>query len=154
MIAVGAIVIAATLAGAKDPVAYETLRAAPRFAAGHVGYAGVTSREEAALHDLLSRPGAAAALRRLLSEATLAGRLYGLWGLAVLGDEEFPKLSAEYASMEDEVETMTGCIVERESVSSIVKRIRDRKYGEPASQTSTSAPVAIRGADRLDVRRV
>jgi hypothetical protein len=128
LLAVAAIVIAAALARAEDTVAYETLRAAPRFAAGHVGYAGVTSREEAALHELLSRPGAAGALRRLLSEATPAGRLYALWGLAVIGDERLPGLSVD-----GEVETMNGCIVENEAVSSIVKRIRDGEYGKPAS---------------------
>jgi len=138
MIALGAIVIAATLAGAEDPAAYGTLRVAPRFAAGPVGYAGVTSREESALDDLLSRPGGAGTLRRLLSEATLAGRLYALWGLAVVGDEDFPKLSAEYASADDGVETMTGCIVTREAMSSIVKRIREGEYGHPASRDSAT----------------
>jgi hypothetical protein len=128
LLALAAIVVAAALARAEDTVAYETLRAAPRFAAGHVGYAGVTSREEAALHELLSRPGAAGALRRLLSEATPAGRLYALWGLVVIGDEKLSGLSVD-----GEVETMNGCIVEDEAVSSIVKRIRDGKYGKPAS---------------------
>jgi hypothetical protein len=125
------VVIAAAVASAEDTAAYNKLRAAPQFAAGPVGLAGVTSDEEAALHDLLSRPGASVELRRLLSEATLAGQLYALWGLAVAGDADFPQLSEKYAAVDTEVETMNGCVVEREGVSAIVRRIRDGKYGKP-----------------------
>src|SRR5204862_1431156 len=112
---------------------YDTLRTAPRFAVGPVSYAGVISREEAALHKLLSRPAPSGELRRLLSEATLAGQLYALWGLAVAEEADFPKLSEKYAAIDTEVETMSGCLVGGETVSSIVKRIRAGEYGRPAN---------------------
>jgi hypothetical protein len=118
--------------GAEDTAPYNTLRAAPRFAVGHVGYAGTVSDEEAALGSLLARPDGARDLRRLVSEGTPAGRLYALWGLAVLHESDFEKLSEKYVSGVSEVETMNGCLVEREAASSIVKRIRSGAYGWPA----------------------
>ena len=124
-------VIASAVAGAEDTSAYNKLRSASQFAAGPVGFAGVTSDGEAALHDLLSRPDASADLRKLLSEATLEGQLYALWGLAVAGDADFSQLSEKYATDGTEVNTMNGCVGGREAVSAIVKRIRDGKYGKP-----------------------
>jgi hypothetical protein len=126
------VLIGVVAVGAEDTAAYRTLRAAPRFAVGHVGRAGSTSDEEAALRSLLSHPHASADLRRLLSQATLAGQLYALWGLAVLREDDFEKQSEKYASSDQQVETMNGCLVEWESVSSIVRRIRDGAYGKPA----------------------
>ena len=133
ILGLSAIVLTAAFAGADDTAAYDTVRAAPRFAAGPVGYAGATSREEVALHELLSQPTASRDLRRLLSEATIAGRLYALWGLAVVEDADFPKLSEKYSATDTDVDTMKGCLVERETVSSIVNRIRAGQYGRPTN---------------------
>lgn len=127
------VVTATAVAGAEDTAAYNKLRSAPRFAAGGVGFAGKTSDEEAALHDLLSQPSASADLHRLLSEATLAGQLYALWGLKVAGDADFLKLSEKYATVKTEVETMAGCVMQREAVSAIVKRIRGGGYARPGN---------------------
>lgn len=132
MLAVWLLLMTTAAARAEDTAAYGKLRAASRFAVGHVGYAGVTSDEELALRDVLSRRDASVDLRKLLSEATLAGQLYALWGLAVTADADFPKLSEKYDSIDAQVETMNGCLVEREAVSVIVERIRRGKYGKPA----------------------
>ena len=127
------VTLTAALAGADDTAVCSILRAAPRFAAGPVSYAGVISREEAALHNLLSEPNPSGDLRRLLSEATLAGQLYALWGLAIADKRNFRKLSEKYIAVDSEVDTMNGCIVGRERVSSIVKRIRAGEYGRPTN---------------------
>jgi hypothetical protein len=132
LLGVSLVVLRAMVVGAEGRTAYETLRAAPQFATGQVGSEGETSAQEIALNNLLSEPDAPADLRRLLAEATRAGQLYALWGLAVLRDKEFEKLSEKYVSSDAQVETMRGCIVESESVSSIVKRIREGAYGKPA----------------------
>jgi hypothetical protein len=96
-----------------------------------VGYAGLISGEEGALYNLLSSPNAAGELRRLTSEATLAGQLYALWGLEVLGDERFDELSAAHASDASNVDTQSGCLVRHEAVAVIVERIRRGDYGKP-----------------------
>jgi hypothetical protein len=125
------LLIAVPAAG-EGPRGCETLRSAPRFAVGHVGRAGAISREEAALHDLVSRPSASANLHKLLLEATLPGQLYALWGLAAAGDPDFPKVAEKYAAIDTPVETMSGCLVENEAASSIVKKIREGEYDKPA----------------------
>lgn len=112
---------------------YEVLRVARTFRAGPVGYAGVISEEEGALHNLLSSPNAPHELRQLTSEATVAGQLYALWGLAVLGDEKFDELAAARASDTSNVDTQSGCIVGHEAVALIVERIRRGEYGKPRS---------------------
>lgn len=113
-------------AGASD-----VLRVASAFRAGPVGYAGVISEEEGALYRLLLSSSAQRELRRLASEASLPGQLYGLWGLAVLHDAEFDALAAAHASDTSDVDTQRGCIVDHESVSVIVERIRRGEYGRP-----------------------
>ena len=138
LLGISILVVASAAAVADDTRAYDTLRSAPRFAVGHVGYVGTISAEEAALHDLLALPTASVDLRRVLSKATLAGQLYALWGLAVAGDADFQKLSERYGSVDTAVETMNGCLVEREAASSIVKKIRRGKYGKPEPRTQTS----------------
>lgn len=138
LLGISILVVVSAAALADDARVYDTLRSAPRFAVGHVGYSGAISVEEAALHDLLALPTASVDLHRLLSEATLAGQLYALWGLAVAGDAGFQKLSERYDSIDTAVETMNGCLVEHEAASSIVKKIQQGKYGKPEPRTSTS----------------
>jgi len=116
------------VAGASD---YEVLKEARVFRAGPVGYAGVTSQEEGALHSVLLRSDADRQLRRLASEASVPGRLYALWGLAVLADAEFDRLSAALASDNSTVRTQRGCVIRSEALPEIVERIQSGEYGEP-----------------------
>ncbi len=60
--------------------AVATLRQAPRFALGGIGFAGVVSEEEKALRLLLTQPGAERLFDRLLQTATPEGQLYALLG--------------------------------------------------------------------------
>ena len=115
-------------AAADGSGAYETLRAAPRFAMGGVGYAGAISREEQALRTSLERPTAAADLQRLVAEATLEGRLYALLGLKLLEHPSFDALVRPYLRSHENVRTMVGCMVDRATAATIARRIRRGDY--------------------------
>jgi len=111
---------------------YESIRSASVFASGHVGPVGTISDEEFALSIVLERPHAETKLRRLLTDATLPGQLYALWGLATINTSEFEKAAAKYEGHETHVQVMRGgCLVVSDSVCSIVKRIREGGYGRP-----------------------
>jgi hypothetical protein len=110
-VAIFLLLVAGPAALAAEHRFYETLRNAETFAAGHVGRAGSTSDAEAALFNLLSEPDPAPMLNRLLSEATMPGQLYALWGLAVLRSSDFDKAVKKYVSASEHVQTQNGCLV-------------------------------------------
>ena len=73
----------------KGRVAYQKLMSVEVFSVGGVGYSGVTSKGELALHDLLAETDAVAALKSLVRDAYFEGALYGLLGLSITNVEEF-----------------------------------------------------------------
>lgn len=124
--------LAQSVEKSSAPAAYAVVRDAPRFAVGGVGFAAILSEEEKALGTLVERKDAAATLEGLLKDrrATVSGRLYALLGLKHLAAGE-PKAFAErlrahfaaYRSRGEEVEVMSGCVVFREPVSAVAKKI-------------------------------
>jgi hypothetical protein len=127
----GALVVA-NFSGAapasEAPSAYEMLKTAPRFTIGHVGYAGVTSKTEAAFRSILKEPKPQERLVELLSSATPAGQLYALLGLKLMNDPAFEKNPPRYNSSKESVETMSGCIVQHSTVKSIAWQIRKGQF--------------------------
>ena len=81
--------------------AYQKLLSAETFRVGGVGDAGETSGEELALYDLLDERDAAAALRRLVSDGSYEGGLYGLLGLSITNVGEFNRAVEAYKSREE-----------------------------------------------------
>jgi hypothetical protein len=83
--AVGAaLVLAIAFAGSASATAgaYDSVRDAPEFAIGGIGVAGTLSASELALREVRDSPRAEEQLRKLLNDATQAGRLYALYGFA------------------------------------------------------------------------
>jgi hypothetical protein len=93
------------------------------FALGGVGAAGIMSDGETALRAVLSEADAAAHLERMLPHATDAGCLYILVGLRLRDRAAYKRALAFCSQHESIVDTMRGCIVDRESFRGIVHEI-------------------------------
>lgn len=128
--------------------ASHTLRSAPHFALGGVGFAGTISEAEKALGRLVAHKDGAAALEALLkdSRTTMEGRLYSLLGLKLLETQRRTDLTKgkpaakvvegkafaqkvrayldDYLSRKAEAQVMRGCILMPRPVSTIAADIR------------------------------
>jgi hypothetical protein len=120
----------ATLAFA-DPLEdqpYRILKGAERFSIGGVGYAGSLSREERAFRVVWHRSSASDDFRRLISEATIAGRLYALLGLRHLDAPSFQAELRRYLRSDAAVETWSGCLVHRQPAAEVAADIERGDY--------------------------
>lgn len=131
----------------KGRDAYDRLYSACVFRVGGVGYAGVTSREELALYDLLEEERALEALRSLVTAGTYEGGLYGLLGLSLKNNGEFNRAVDVYKARNEErpsqennsfecsindkkeyVSTQQGCIFLTELRTEVVTKIQSGRY--------------------------
>ena len=131
----------------KGRVAYDRLYSACVFRVGGVGYAGVTSKEELALYELLEDERAIEALKSLVTTGTYEGGLYGLLGLSLRNNGEFNRAVDIYKARNEErpsqekgsfecsindkkeyVSTQDGCIVSVELRADVVTRIQSGRY--------------------------
>lgn len=110
--------------------AYATLKTAPFFAIGGVGYGNLTSEEEKAFRVLLRQPQAVSAFKSLLRDKDTCGegRLYALLGLRLKDRKTFTQEAAPVLNSLAEVKTMSGCIIKRESVADVARRIQKGQY--------------------------
>lgn len=111
---------------AKTPI--QIVREAKRFTIGKVGFAGMPSREELALRELLTQKDAAARLQGLLADAPLPARLYALFGLKKLGDPAYAAEAPKYLKSDEVVETMDGCIVHKTTAKALARKIDTGAY--------------------------
>ena len=122
----------------RDPIAnwtpregFEYLIVARRFSLGGVGFAGATSTGEYAFRAVLRSKSAAEVFKGLLSpgaQATEEGKLYALCGIRTTDRPAFEHYASTLAGTNTTVTTQSGCIVDREPASSVVKRIADGVY--------------------------
>lgn len=112
----------------KGRAAYETLKSAPFFAIGGVGFAGTTSEPEEALRVLLQQKEASAAFQALLKEARIEGQLYALLGLRIKDKKAYEENVAPYLSKEDRANLMRGCVLSEVPADSIAKDINKGIY--------------------------
>lgn len=106
---------------------YETVRRSMQFSVGGVGFAGVTARTEIAFRNLLRSPTAAQDCRKLLSEATTAGQLYGLLGLKLLNDPAYETAASRYKLSRSQASVASGCVVSPRAVAEIANYIDSGK---------------------------
>ncbi len=64
----------------------------------------------------------------MLPEASPAGQLYALLGLRARDRDAYQQALAKYGQRHATVETMSGCIVQRESFRDLVKQIDHGDY--------------------------
>ena len=104
------------------------LRKAGSFAIGGVGYAGSMSSGERSLRQILKEADAVSRLEVLISNASPAGQLYGLLGLRSRDRIAYRRALEKLKTIDAKVETMRGCIVQRESFRHLLKEIDEGEY--------------------------
>ena len=119
-----------TVAQSAQPVdeTFERLAKVEIFAFGPVGYAGTTSTGEKDYKVVLSRPTALADFERLYSSGNAMAKAYALVGIRNLSPERFRVLAEPMRNSKEQVATMHGCIVSRESFGAVVKQIESGRY--------------------------
>jgi hypothetical protein len=98
------------------------------FRVGHVGVAGVIPNEAIALHRIMKRDDASAALEELYSKGSPAGKLYALLGLRFVNKAKYEELMPQLKQNTDKVETQAGCIVYTETVQAIISSMEAGNY--------------------------
>jgi len=104
---------------------------APFFSWGGIGIGATISSAEKAFRTLAKQPSASAVnnFETIYRKAATAGRLYALLGLRDLAPARFGEVLPKALKSGEPVETITGCIVDRDSESGIASLIAAGAYG-------------------------
>ncbi len=105
--------------------AYDLLRNTGRFSGPAVGVAATTPDTVLALRAIVQEPEAEKILQNLLHDAGLPGQLYALAGLYVLNPDEARLVAQQYETSNEQVETMFGCIVAKDTVGNVARQIME-----------------------------
>jgi hypothetical protein len=113
----------------SDPV--QRLEAASFFAFGGVGFAGTVSPGEKDFSAVLALAPEAALkqFEEVYARGNPQGKSYALVGIRRLAPERFATLRQSLGSGTEKVETMTGCIADRNSLAKVVEGIANGRYG-------------------------
>ena len=98
------------------------------FALGGVGYAGIMSEGERTLREVLKESDAARRLESMLPNASAAGQLYALLGLRLRDRAAYQRELEKYRAKDAKVQTMRGCIMQRESFGKLIEQIENGDY--------------------------
>ena len=98
------------------------------FALGGVGVAGSMSEGERALREVLKERDAVTRLESVLRDASPAGQLYALLGLRLRDRPAYERALEKYGENDANVQTMRGCILQRESFLKLVEEIERGEY--------------------------
>ncbi|MEN3368165.1 MAG: hypothetical protein V7609_308 [Verrucomicrobiota bacterium] len=104
------------------------LRKTGSFALGGVGVAGSMSEGERALREVLKEPDAIARLESALPNASPAGQLYALLGLRGRDRAAYQRALEKYGGNNATLQTMRGCMLQKESFRDLVKQIEHGDY--------------------------
>jgi hypothetical protein len=122
------------LEAAEPPDANSVLLKTASFALGGTGVAGRMSEGERALREILKQSDGVVRLESMLPQASPAGQLYALLGLRARDRSAYEKAMAKYGQRDAKVETMRGCILQRESFVSLAKQIEHGDYDSSLSR--------------------
>ena len=122
--------LASLLIGAAPmrAAAETALRETTTFALGGVGFAGIMSEGERTLREILKEADAATRLESVLPNASAAGQLYALLGLRLRDRAAYQRALEKYRANDANVQTMRGCIMQRESFRKLVEQIERGDY--------------------------
>ena len=109
-------------------LAAEILRHTDRFASVGVGPAGITSTQALAWRVVFQSPVADSVFRSLLRDATRPGQLYALAGLFVTDQPTYVLEAARQRAQGGEVSTQFGCIVNHQSVATILDEMDSGRW--------------------------
>jgi hypothetical protein len=94
-----------------------------QFSVGPIGVAAFRAPNELAFRELMRSPGAARDCRKLLSDATTCGQLYGLLGLKLLNDPAYAEAAPRYKASRSKVSFAGGCTIFLMPVAEVAKHI-------------------------------
>jgi hypothetical protein len=114
---------------AKGEKAYVTLKGTPFFAIGRVGLGAISSYEKA-FRVLLKDGQAVTSFEAVLrdKDARVEGRLYALLGLKATDPKAFARHVGPFLTSKAIARTRRGCIVNREPVASLARRIQKGEF--------------------------
>ncbi|MEY2520980.1 MAG: hypothetical protein QOF24_2739 [Verrucomicrobiota bacterium] len=95
---------------------------------GGVGVAGSMSEGERALREVLKESDASSRLESLLPNASPAGQLYALLALRLRDRAAHQRALEKYGANSATVQTMRGCILQKESFRDLVEQIEHGDY--------------------------
>jgi hypothetical protein len=124
-----------TRAGETPP----PLQKVEHFAFGGVGIAGTTSPGEIAFARVLNGKSARTDFVEATEKGTPAAKCYGLVGLRVTDPSAFEQAAQRLAARNDEVQTMAGCMMMKESIGAVIASIRKGNYDEAARQAKETS---------------
>lgn len=133
--------------GADAARAYRILLEARTFDSTRVGVAGALSPHVAAFRVLVRDPGARSAFVAMLRDGSPAGRLYALSGIYFAAPEAFDEAVRWLARSDSEVVTVSGCILGRRTLGSVVRDPRGirMRAGSTLDDVDGPAPMDIAG---------
>ena len=134
--------LCAAAAETQNDPAFDRLAHADMFAFGGVGFAGTISQGEKDLRLIMARPSALADFERLFAVGNIQAKAYALVAIHHLDHAKFAELAAPLRESKTPVQTIHGCIVSHESISSLIARIEAGDY----SRSPTSPPPAAKPA--------
>ena len=83
---------------------------------------------ERTLREILKEADAATRLESVLPNASAAGQLYALLGLRLRDRAAYQRALEKYRGNDANVQTMRGCIMQRESFRKLVEQIERGEY--------------------------
>jgi len=110
-----------------DPT-FDRLAKVDGFAFGPTGWTAEASQGEKDLNAIFSRPSALKDFERLYEVGNLQAKLYALVAFWVLSPDKYKELSHPLRTTKEKVTTVSGCIISRELVADVIKRIDEGQY--------------------------
>jgi hypothetical protein len=110
-------------AEAPDDLALQRLATADVFAFGPVGYAATISQGERDYRLILARTSAEADFEKLFTRGNIQGKSYALAAVHKLDPKRFTELSLPFHNAKTEVRTMSGCVIRRQTIASVIASI-------------------------------
>jgi hypothetical protein len=104
---------------------YKILKNADKFYGAHIGFGGITPPTVHAFRNLLDHPKANDGFKKLIENATMPGRLYGLAGVYFTDPSSLADLSQEFLGSSELVQALFGCILSDMEVKELAQRIVD-----------------------------
>lgn len=107
---------------------FQKLAKASFFSMGGVGFAGVISKEQLALEELLKTDDAESQLKELLQKAKMEGKVYALLGLYIKNKQLYDEKVQPFRKMDVKITVQQGCIVSEAELTKVIVDIEKGSY--------------------------
>lgn len=106
----------------------EALLKVPQFAFGGVGFSGLTSEGEKDYNEILTRPSAETDFQKVFQLGNAQAKCYALVALHKLNHDRFMQFALPLRKSNEQVSTMTGCLVHRRALAAVISDIETSVY--------------------------